>query len=523
MHGKNRIGFDLSDSKTTTISAYNPSNDLALAGNFYTANDADIELTLNKSSEAFKSYKSVSGKKKADFLDAIGEEIIALGDQLIHRAMAETALPEGRIIGERGRTVGQLKLFASLLREGSWVEASIDKAMPDREPVPKPDIRKMLIPIGPVVIFTASNFPLAFSTAGGDTASALAAGNPVIIKAHESHLGTNELVADAISNAAKRTSMPDGVFSSLVGSGFELGQKLVKHPKTKSVAFTGSYRGGKALFDLANKRDEPIPVFAEMGSINPVFILPGKMKLEANSLAKTYAGSITMGVGQFCTNPGLLIAVKTDDLDKFIDTIGSEISGMGASTMLNKGIAKAYSKGIDLALTQKGVNSLSVKEDNSEENTGNPTIASISATEFINNPALQHEVFGPFSLLIICDDINQMDQVIDTLQGQLTVTFMGTDDDLNKFSSTIKKSTEITGRLIFNGVPTGVEVCHSMQHGGPFPASTDGRFTSVGADAIKRFVRPLSFQNTPNHLLPDELKDDNPINIWRKIDGALSK
>jgi len=523
MHGNNRIGNTLSAKGSETIQSYNPATGEALPGQFHVATDTEINEVMYKAKEAFDSYRRFSGIRKAEFLEAIGDEIMALGDTLIQRACLETALPEARIIGERGRTVNQLKLFANVLREGSWVDAIIDTAMPERTPLPKPDLRKMFTPIGPVVVFSASNFPLAFSTAGGDTASALAAGNPVIMKAHSSHLGTNELVADAIVAAAKKTNMPDGVFSSVQGSGIMIGQQLVKHSVTKSVAFTGSYAGGKALYDISGQRDEPIPVFAEMGSINPVLILPNKLDSDSKELATTYAGSITVGTGQFCTNPGLLITVESNKTDEFVRALGDSIATMSPSTMLNEGIAKNYQKSRETALEQDGVELIQQSDATEAINSGCPTVATVSGKDFINKSTLLHEVFGPYSLVVRCADDQELTQVLTQLNGQLTATVMGSDEDIKTYASHIHRLSNVVGRLIFNGVPTGVEVTYAMQHGGPFPASTDSRFTSVGTDAIKRFVRPIAYQDAPQDFLPDELKDSNPLGIWRKVDGELMR
>ncbi|WP_420580263.1 aldehyde dehydrogenase (NADP(+)) [Reichenbachiella sp.] len=519
MHGKNRIGFDLSDKGTATLHSFNPATAETRPGSFKGATSGDIEAAMNKAEIAFDTYSQTSPEQRAQFLEAIADEILNLGDELVHTAMEESALPEGRIVGERGRTMGQLKLFASLLRDGAWVEATIDTAQPDREPLPIPDIRKMLRPIGPVVVFTASNFPLAFSTAGGDTASALASGCPVVVKAHNSHLQTNELVSDAIAKAAKKSGMPDGVYSSLAGEGFELGTTLVKHPKTKAVAFTGSLVGGMALYKMAIEREDPIPVFAEMGSINPVIFLPEKLKAETEQLAKTYAGSITLGVGQFCTNPGLLIGLESPELDQFCDTLADEITASAVATMLNEGIATSFVKNKETSLTQNGVKLISSNNGETLRNGANAAVARVSAADFLSNPNLQHEVFGPYSLVVTCQDQTQLDQVIAKLTGQLTVTFMGTENDFQSFENLIQLAEKKTGRLIYNGVPTGVEVCASMQHGGPFPAATDSRFTSVGSDAIKRFARPVAYQNAPQFLLPDELNNENPNGIWRSVDG----
>lgn len=522
MHGKNRVGYELSAKGTASLSSFNPATNEIRSDQFIAATAEDIEEAMLKATNAFEQYRSTTPEQRAQFLEAIADEILALDNELIHAAMEESALPEGRIVGERGRTMGQLKLFAQLLREGSWVEATIDTAQPYREPLPKPDVRKMLRPLGPVVVFTASNFPLAFSTAGGDTASALAAGCPVVVKAHNSHLHTNELVSDAISRAAEKTGMPDGVYSSLAADGFELGSTLVKHPKTKAVAFTGSLGGGMALYKMAIEREEPIPVFAEMGSINPVFFLPDKLNAEAEQLAKTYAGSITLGVGQFCTNPGLLIGLESDALDLFCETISAEISEMQPAVMLNEGIAQNFKKNKETSLAQGGVDLISSNQAETPRNGASPAVARVSADLFLTNPNLQHEVFGPYSIVVTCKDQSQMEEVIDHLSGQLTITFMGNDGDFQSFEPQIQKAEKRTGRLIYNGVPTGVEVCASMQHGGPYPAATDSRFTSVGTDAIKRFGRPVAYQNAPQQLLPDELKNDNPLGVWRNIDGEWS-
>jgi NADP-dependent aldehyde dehydrogenase len=517
---ENIIGYSTSKGTDEVVNAFNPSSGEKLEGDFYAASPEDANKALKKAEKAFVDYRKLSGKRRAEFLEAIADEILELGDQLVHRAMAETALPEGRIVGERGRTVGQLRLFASLIRKGHWVDATIDTALPDREPIPRPDIRKMLIPVGPVVVFTASNFPLAFSTAGGDTASALAAGNPVIVKAHESHLGTNQLVSEAIQKAAKKCEIPDGVFSSLIGSGYELGKTLVQHPKVKSVAFTGSFNGGRALFDLATKRLEPIPVFAEMGSINPVILLPEKLKEGPEKIASIYATSITLGVGQFCTNPGLIIGMKSKELEEFASSLGEQIARSEAGIMLNTSILKNYTSSKETILQKADVETI---VDSDIKDRAGAAIAMVDAADFLKDPNLAEEIFGPYSLIVKCDDILQVISVLKSVSGQLTTTIMCTDDEVLDYHHLIEAATQAAGRVIFNGVPTGVEVCYAMQHGGPYPATTDSRFTSVGTDAIKRFARPVAFQSMQQSLLPDALKDANPLNIWRTIDGEFTK
>ncbi|UII30103.1 aldehyde dehydrogenase (NADP(+)) [Fulvivirga ulvae] len=522
VQGKNIIGFSLSAASDEFVTSFDP-KDARPMEKFYMATNEEIEETLQKASEAFGVYKHFSGNRRADFLEAIADEILALDNVLVQTAVKESGLPEARIIGERGRTVGQLRLFAQLLREGSWVDATIETAQPDREPLPKPDIRKMLVPVGPVVVFAASNFPLAFSTAGGDTASALAAGNPVIVKAHMSHLGTNELVARAIAEAAKNTGMPDGVFSSLNGRGSSLGQKLVMHPVVKSVGFTGSYTGGMALYKAAAQREEPIPVFAEMGSVNPVILLPGKLKNSAKETAKQYAGSITLGVGQFCTNPGLLLGIAGEDLNTFLEELAKEIRNIAPATMLNEGIWKSYQSGKAKVLEQNGVTLLGAATEQEGNHLGTAAIALVSGEDFLSNPSLHEEVFGPFSLVVRCTDKEQLLEVIQSAKGQLTSTIMAEPDELKGHHDIVEAASKIAGRVLFNGVPTGVEVCHAMQHGGPFPSSTDSRFTSVGTDAIKRFVRPLAIQGFPEEALPDALKNSNPLGIWRKVNGELTR
>ena len=521
--GSNLIGFKRSALLNKVMTAINPATQKILEGAFNIASPEEIDEAMQLATEAFKTYSKTPGKQRADFLNAIADEILALDDALIQRAMKESGLPEGRLKGERGRTVGQLRLFAKVAEEGSWVEASIDKAQPDRKPFPKADIRKMLVPMGPVVVFTASNFPLAFSTAGGDTASALAAGNPVVVKAHESHLGTNALVSLAIQRAAEKTGMPDGVYSSLNGTGPELGQTLAKHPQTKAIAFTGSYRAGKALYDTAAQRKEPIPVFAEMGSINPVILLSGALEQSAVELAKQYAGSVTLGVGQFCTNPGLILGVQGDALNQFVDTLTSEIQQIAPATMLNEGVCKNYQKGLSTFVKSQEVKIEGESKTAAEEGQGKPLVASVKASDFIKNESLHQEVFGPSTLVVRCASDAELLEVIEHLEGQLTGTIMASDNEIQQHQDLIAELQNKVGRLVLNGVPTGVEVCHSMQHGGPFPATTDSRFTSVGTAAIKRFARPVAWQNWPKDLLPDELKDGNPANIWRTVDGEWSK
>lgn len=518
--GKNYIGNRLSGNGAKTYKTFNPLLNIENENEFVEASTEEINEAVFLASDAYITYNQKSGIEKASFLTAIVNEILALDDTLIQTYCSESGLPEGRAKGERGRTISQLKAFAELLEEGSWVDATIDTAIPDRTPAPKSDLRKMLVPLGPVVVFGASNFPLAFSTAGGDTAAALAAGCPVIVKSHPMHAGTGELVASAIIKAAEATGMPNGVFSNLNSSGIEVGVQLVKHSQVKAVGFTGSIRGGRALFDLAAQRDEPIPVFAEMGSINPVIILPEALKNRSSELAKTYAGSITVGSGQFCTNPGLLIGIKSEGLTGFVDTLSEEILKIEPSCMLHPNIIGAYEKNKQTAIDQSG---LVVAADYGSEvgvNYASQAVVTVEGKTFLENAKLRHEVFGPFSMIVQCEDAAELKEIISNLEGQLTGTIISDNNEIAKYPHVIAALQNRVGRIIFNGVPTGVEVCASMQHGGPYPASTDSRFTAVGIQSIKRWVRPFSFQDWPDVLLPNELKRENPLHISRLVNGT---
>lgn len=521
--GKNYIGFQQSAKGQVTYQTFNPQLNIENNHIFTEATTEEIDLAVDLASDAFKTFRSLSGKRKAEFLNAIADEILALDDTLIQTYCSETGLPEGRAKGERGRTVGQLRSFAELVSEGSWVEAAIDTAQPERQPMPKSDIRKMMVPLGPVVVFGASNFPLAYSTAGGDTAAALAAGCPVIVKSHPMHAGTGELIASAIIKAAQITNMPNGVFSNLNSSGIEVGAQLVKHPGVKAVGFTGSIKGGRALYDIAAQREEPIPVFAEMGSINPVVLLPEATKNRGEDLAKTYASSITLGTGQFCTNPGLILGIKSDALSNFIVKLSEDIVKIEPSCMLHPNIIGAYEKNKATAIAQP---ELAVSIDYNSEvkpNYARQVITTVDGQTFLNNSTLHQEVFGPFSMVVQCDDVNQLEEVISKLEGQLTGTVIADNDEVATSLGVVSALQNRVGRIIYNGVPTGVEVCPSMVHGGPYPASTDSRFTAVGIHSIKRWVRPFSYQDWPDTLLPDELKNVNPLGISRLINNEQTK
>ena len=521
--GKNYIGNQLSAKGSKSYKTFNPQLNIENEVIYSEATSEEINEAVAIASEAFKTFRTTSGKQKAEFLNAIADEILALDDELIQTYCSETGLPEGRAKGERGRTVGQLRSFAELVAEGSWVEATIDTAQPERQPMPKSDIRKMQIPLGPVVVFGASNFPLAYSTAGGDTAAALASGCPVIVKSHPMHAGTGELVASAIVKAVEKTKMPNGVFSNINSSGIEVGTQLVKHSGVKAVGFTGSIKGGRALYDLAAQREEPIPVFAEMGSVNPVVILPEALKNRNESLAKTYAGSITLGTGQFCTNPGLLLGVKSEGLSNFVQNLSNEIIEIEPSCMLHPNIIGAYENNKQKVISQPSLTVTADYESDVQTNYARQTITTVEGKTFIENPTLHQEVFGPYSIVVQCENTAQLETIISNLEGQLTGTLIADNDEASNYPEIISALQNRVGRIIYNGVPTGVEVCPSMVHGGPYPSSTDSRFTAVGIHSIKRWVRPFSYQDWPNELLPIELKNENSLGISRLINNSQTE
>ena len=504
--GKNYIGNQLSEKGSNTYKTFNPKLNIENAHNFNEATQEEVNEAVNLAHDTFKAFRNISGTKRAAFLNAIADEIMDLGDELIQTYMSETGLPEGRAAGERGRTVFQLRSFAELVANERWRNNSIDEAIPDRAPMPKSDIRKTYIPLGPVVVFGASNFPLAYSTAGGDTASALAAGCPVIVKSHPMHAGTGELVASAIIKAAERTGMPNGVFSNLNSSGIEVGIQLVSHPKVKAVGFTGSIKGGRALYDLAAKREEPIPVFAEMGSINPVIITPNTISKRGEALATTYAGSINLGTGQFCTNPGLILTIAGNETDAFIKDLAGKTTAIDPQCMLHPNIKSNYTSVGDDVSSQNGLEVVSKYEAAVADNFAPSQVSTVSGTDFLINPKMHQEVFGPFSLVVRCKDEAELIEIIEGLEGQLTGTILAEQEDYANLTEIIDALQNRVGRIIFNGVPTGVEVCESMTHGGPYPASTDSRFTAVGIGAINRWVRPFSYQDFPKELLPQSLK-----------------
>ena len=520
---KHIIGFELSAEGKETFQSYNPATDQHNGYLFYKATEQEVDRAAQKAAAAFPGYSKLPGTMKALFLETIAAEIMLAGEELIAVCSKETGLPKARIENERGRTVNQLKMFADLLKEGSWVDARIETALPERTPLPKPDLRYMQVALGPVVVFGASNFPLAFSVAGGDTASALAAGCPVIVKAHSAHPATSAIVGRAIVEAARKMNMPDGVFSLLFGDGTTTGIQLVKHPEVKAVGFTGSYKGGKALYDAAVARPEPIPVYAEMGSTNPVFILPEIMATKGAEIAAAYAGSVTLGVGQFCTNPGLLFYQPGKD-GQFKPQLKAAFSKTAGGVMLAPGIAKSYHEGLEKNRKAAGVEELATGNNPSEgKNNGTPALLATSAATFRSNPSLSHEVFGPASMVVAVTSKEELLQIASDLSGHLTATVHGMERELEEYRELIHILERKVGRIVINGFPTGVEVCSAMVHGGPFPSTTDSKTTSVGTAAIYRFTRPVCYQNMPDVLLPDELKQNNPLAILRLVNGVQKR
>ena len=521
MHGKNMIAGQLSAGGGESCWAVNPSTGERMDPPFTCATEEEVNGALEEARRSEELFQQIGGGRKAALLERIADEIMALGDELVRRSAAETGLPEERFVSERARTCHQLRMFANLVREGSWVDARIDTA--DRKPMPKPDVRRMLIPIGPVVVFCASNFPLAFSVAGVDTASALAAGCPVVVKAHRSHPGIAELVGTAIFRAIEKEGLPSGIFSLVHGSGKKVGIRLVKHSLTRAVGFTGSEAGGRALFDAAVSRPDPIPVYAEMGSMNPVFLLPRALAERSEDIAEALRGSLTLGAGQFCTNPGLVVGMESPDLDNFLEKLGTLINDSPSATMLNATIHSAYEEGTDRITSTEGVSVVGQGAPDPGRNRAVATVFSTDMAEFLRKAELRHEVFGPCTVVVRVPNRDGLLNVAEALDGHLTASFHGTDADLADFAGLVRAVRTKVGRLICNGVPTGVAVCPSMNHGGPYPATTDVHFTSVGTAAIYRFARPVCYQSFPDAALPDELQNGNPLGIWRTVNGKLTQ
>ncbi|MEN3367683.1 MAG: 2,5-dioxopentanoate dehydrogenase [Burkholderiales bacterium] len=519
--GKLLIGGDAVRGANGSIKAINPASGESLEPAFGGATLEQLDHACALAWLAFDQYRETSLEARAVFLETIAENIVALGDALIERCMDESGLPRTRIEGERGRTVGQLRLFAAVVRSGDFLEARIDTAQPDRRPLPRVDLRLRNIPLGPVAVFGASNFPLAFSVAGGDTASALAAGCPVVVKAHPAHPGTSELVGQAIQKAVSDCSLPAGTFALLFDSGLGIGQALVCDPRIKAVGFTGSRAGGTALLKLAAARPEPIPVYAEMSSINPVLLFPGALSRRGEAIGKAFVGSLVMGAGQFCTNPGLVLAVDGLQLNAFIDAAKSALSDVAAATMLTPGIHKAYDSCVGaIAAHPEVVTEARGKSGSAYQ--GQAALFSTTAQAFFEHAELQEEIFGASSLIVRCPDMPTMLAIVERLEGQLTAALHIDEDDYEDARAFLPALERRVGRILVNGFGTGVEVGHAMVHGGPYPATADGRSTSVGSAAIFRFLRPVSYQDMPDALLPDALKAENPAGLNRRVDGRIA-
>jgi len=521
LEGASLIGAEAVQGTGAEIHGMNPATGQALQPGYRMVGPAEVDRAAELAWEAFRSYRRTTVEQRALFLESIARNIDSLGDTLTDRVIAETGIARSRVLGETVRTTSQLRLFAAFLREGNWHEARIDPALPERLPAPRLDIRLRKVPVGPVAVFGASNFPLAFSVAGGDTASALAAGAPVVVKAHSAHPGTSELVGRAIQAAVAEHQLHEGVVSLLFGTGPEVGIALVQHPRIKAVGFTGSRTGGLALVEAAANRAEPIPVYAEMSSINPVFVLPGALATSGHDLGAGWVGSVTTGVGQLCTSPGLVFVPEGTQAEDFIAGAADAVAATHAQPMLSSGIANAFATGAGALEHHPRVKELAHGIATHEYAAcGLPQLYLTDADTFLADDRLQAEIFGPASLVVTVKDVAQMVHVLENLEGQLTVTIHA--DGAEPGAQELLDAAELkAGRVLFNGWPTGVEVGQAMVHGGPFPATSQSRSTSVGTLAIDRFLRPVSYQNAPQALLPDPLKDDNPLGIWRTFDGQL--
>ncbi|WP_219862591.1 aldehyde dehydrogenase (NADP(+)) [Vreelandella piezotolerans] len=519
LQGKMLIGQQAVQGSRDAIYAINPANNERLEPAYLGGSQEEVERACELAWRSFDSYRETQLETRAQFLETIADEIEALGETLINRAVAESGLPQARIQGEKGRTCNQLRLFAKTLRNGEWLDVRIDPAMPNRHPMPRADLRQRHIALGPVAVFGASNFPLAFSVAGGDTASALAAGCPVVVKAHSAHPGTSELVGRAIQTAVKRCDLPEGVFSLIFGSGREVGQALVAHPYIKAAGFTGSRSGGLALWKTAQSRPEPIPFYAEMSSVNPVFPLPAALESRGASMGAEFISSLNMGAGQFCTNPGLVIAVKSKGLDAFIAAARQAVESSSAQTMLTPGIHQAYTHGVQAFTSTGKVHEVARGQKGTGPNQCQTALFVTSAAHFLAEQTLQEEVFGALSLIVECQDQNEVQRVAEALEGQLTATLQLEDADQEVARNLLPILERKAGRLLVNGWPTGVEVCDAMVHGGPFPATSDSRTTSVGTAAIFRFLRPICYQDLPDALLPEALQHSNPLSLKRLVNG----
>jgi NADP-dependent aldehyde dehydrogenase len=482
------------------------------------ATRADLEEACRLAFDAFDPYRNSPPELRANLLEAIADNILGLGEELVERIIAETALAQPRVEGERARTVNQLRLFAQVVRDGRHLDARIDPAVAHRTPLPRPDIRSRLIPLGPVAVFGASNFPLAYSVAGGDTASALAAGCPVVVKAHPAHPGTSELVGRAVRDAVDSIGLPEGVFSLLFDSGYDIGQALVADPRIKAVGFTGSRRGGIALMKIAAERAEPIPVYAEMSSINPVILFPGALQERAAAIAQAFIGSLTMGAGQFCTNPGLILGEDGEGLEHFLSAAAAALEEAEPATMVTPLIHHAYCAGVEALAAHPRVETVA-RGRAGHNHQGQAGLFATTAEAFIQDEHLREEVFGSSSLVLRCKGEADLKRVIEAVEGQLTASLHISKGDYDRARRLLPTLERKVGRIVVNGFGTGVEVSHAMVHGGPYPSTSDGRSTSVGSAAITRFLRPVCYQDLPDVLLPDDLKDSNPRRLSRLVDG----
>jgi len=522
--GRSLIGFREGNGSGEPLYATDPTTGQHLEPGFIPATPEEVDLAVRLASKAFDAYSRSSGRDRGEFLRAIATKIESIAAEIIERAGRETALPQARLQGETARTCAQLRLFAQVAEEGSWVAARIDRADPDRKPAPRPDIRSMLRPLGPVVVFGASNFPLAFSVAGGDTASALAGGNPVIVKAHAAHPGTSELVGQMVREAVRECGMPEGVFSLLFGSGAQVGTALMKHPLVKAGGFTGSRAAGRILMDVAAARPEPIPFYAEMSSTNPVFILPGALRERGDSIAAGLHTSFTLGAGQFCTKPGMVFLSQCNEAVSFTDKLRQLVAGSAPFHLLTGMIHSSYDSALAVRKADPAV-TLVAEAPSAGEHAGFAVTSALFETDaaaFLGSN-LDAEIFGPTTLLVRHSSRDQLLEIARTLEGHLTATIHGTEQDLRDFADLLAILENKVGRLVFNGFPTGVEVSHAMVHGGPYPSTSDGRSTSVGTRAIFRFTRPVCYQGFPDDALPEELKDSNPMEIWRMVDGQMTR
>lgn len=521
--GRSLIGFREGAGAGEAHCATDPTTGRALQPGFIPATAEEVELAARLAAEAFDVYRRVSGRERGALLRKIAATIESIAGEVVERAMQETALPQARLQGETARTCAQLRLFAQVAEEGSWVNARIDRADPNRKPAPKPDIRSMLRPLGPVVVFGASNFPLAFSVAGGDTASALAGGNPVIVKAHAAHPGTSELVGRAVQESVRECGLPEGIFSLLFGSGSQIGTALMKHPLVKAGGFTGSRAAGRTLMDVAASRPEPIPFYAEMSSTNPVFILPGALQERAEAIAMGLHGSFTLGAGQFCTKPGMVFLPQGPNATAFGQKLHQLVAASAPFHLLTKAIHSSYDAAIAARKTDASVTTVAEGPQTSSDESFavRSALFETDAASFLGSD-LDAEIFGPTTLLVRHSTRDQVLAIARSLEGHLTATIHGTEQDLGEFADLISILETKVGRLVFNGFPTGVEVTHAMVHGGPYPSTSDGRSTSVGSQAIFRFTRLVCYQGFPDSALPEELKDANPLGIWRMIDGRMS-